>query len=296
MWLCLGFSPSAAFVLYLSARPSTLGNVSTDKQGIPLHLSSTCFVRRCSTTLRADELDRHSLVDGCSDLPHARCDLPAGRSKQTDQPIYLLFFFCAVGVAGIAGFELALMRAETVAHYGVLMRWAQVPVSLVVVSLVGFIRCYLKAGRIWMLWLICALRSVTVVLAFVLTPNVNYRSITGLRHLAWWGGESVTIAIGKPNPWVLVAQLSVLLLLVFCIEATIAAWRRGDRQRALIVGGSAIFFITASLAQTLLILSGKLEDSILHQLPLPGNRRGDGLRTEHGSLPGDPDRVEVEDQ
>ena len=191
-------------------------------------------------------------------------------SKQTDQPIYLLFFFCAVGVAGIAGFELALMRAETVAHYGVLMRWAQVPVSLVVVSLVGFIRCYLKAGRIWMLWLICALRSVTVVLAFVLTPNVNYRSITGLRHLAWWGGESVTIAIGKPNPWVLVAQLSVLLLLVFCIEATIAAWRRGDRQRALIVGGSAIFFITASLAQTLLILWGMLKIPFFISFPFLG--------------------------
>ena len=35
--------------------------------------------------------------------------------------------------------------------------------------------------------------------------------------------------------------MSLLLLLIFFIDATITVWRRGDRRRALVVGGSMIF-------------------------------------------------------
>jgi len=48
------------------------------------------------------------------------------------------------------------------------------------------------------------------------------------------------VPIGVANPWGLLSSVSLLLLLVFFIDATIAVWRRGDRQRALVVGGSMI--------------------------------------------------------
>ncbi len=35
--------------------------------------------------------------------------------------------------------------------------------------------------------------------------------------------------------------MSLLLLLIFFVDATITVWRRGDRRRALVVGGSMIF-------------------------------------------------------
>ena len=47
--------------------------------------------------------------------------------------------------------------------------------------------------------------------------------------------------VGAPNPWGLVSQVSLLLLLVFSVDAAITVWRRGDRRRALLVGGSMIF-------------------------------------------------------
>jgi two-component system, LuxR family, sensor kinase FixL len=191
-------------------------------------------------------------------------------SKQRDEPVYLLFFCCAVGVAGIAGFELALIRAQTAAQYGSLLRWAQVPVWVVTVSLVWFVRRYLQAGRLWMVWTICGLRTVALALGFLLTPNLNYRAITGLRPLSWWGGESVSIAIGASNPWTLVGQISVLLLLAFCIDATITASRRGERQRALIVGGSAIFFVLAALAQSVLVFWGKIDMPFFISFPFLG--------------------------
>src|SRR5439155_26604844 len=42
-------------------------------------------------------------------------------------------------------------------------------------------------------------------------------------------------------PWTLLSSVSLLLLLIFFIDATITVWRRGDRRRALVVGGSMIF-------------------------------------------------------
>ena len=39
----------------------------------------------------------------------------------------------------------------------------------------------------------------------------------------------------------LLSQVSLLLLLVFSVDAAITVWRRGDQRRALLVGGSMIF-------------------------------------------------------
>src|SRR6266567_2896410 len=41
--------------------------------------------------------------------------------------------------------------------------------------------------------------------------------------------------------WLAWSIYSLLLLLIFSVDATIAVWRRGDRRRALLVGGSMIF-------------------------------------------------------
>ena len=46
---------------------------------------------------------------------------------------------------------------------------------------------------------------------------------------------------GMANPWGLLSSVSLLLLLIFFVDATITVWRRGDRRRALFVGGSMIF-------------------------------------------------------
>src|SRR5262249_2940964 len=101
-------------------------------------------------------------------------------------------------------------------------------------------------------------------------PNLNYREITSLRHLPWWGGETVSVAVGVPNPWILVGMLSVLLLLIFLVDATIIVWRRGDRRRALMVGGSAISFITLSLGISALVLSGVIRSPFFISFPFLG--------------------------
>ena len=92
------------------------------------------------------------------------------------------------------------MRAETPAQFATALRWLHVPVWVIILSLVGFVRLHLRAGRPWLAWTICALRTLALLLNFLVGQNLNYREVTGLRHIPFlgesvssrrWGGESV---------------------------------------------------------------------------------------------------------
>jgi two-component system sensor kinase FixL len=160
--------------------------------------------------------------------------------KQRENRVYLVFSSSAVAAAAIAAFELAMMHAETAERYEALVRWIHVPVWVLIVSFVSFVRLYLRAGRPWLAWSICGLRTLVLILNFVFTPNLNFRDITSLRQFSW-AGETLSVPIGVANPWGLLSSVSLLLLLIFFVDATITVWRRGDRRRALVVGGSMIF-------------------------------------------------------
>ena len=188
--------------------------------------------------------------------------------RQRENWVYLLFSCSAIAAGAIAGFELASMRAQTPAEYGALIRWVHLPMWILIVSLVWFVRLYLRAGRQWLAWSVCGLRTLTLVLNFLFTPNITYREIRSLRHLSWWGGETVSAPVGVANPWTLVGQLSALLLLIFLVDATITVWKRGDRRRGLIVGGSGIFFIALALGQPALVIWGVIQSPFFVSLSI----------------------------
>lgn len=169
----------------------------------------------------------------------------------------LVFAVGAVAVAIFAALELALMRAETPAQFSVVMRWIHVPAWVLIVSIVAFVRLYLNAGRRWLAWSIVAVRTLSLILNFVLSPSINYRKLTGLRHVQFLG-ESVSLPVGVPNPWMLVAQFSLLLLAIFVVDATITVWRRGSRRRAVVVGGSVVLLVVLSTAQAVAMTWGIL--------------------------------------
>src|SRR5213080_1597493 len=167
----------------------------------------------------------------------------------------LVFAVMATAVAVLAALELAMMRAETPGQFGIAVRWLHVPAWVIVASLVGFVRLYLKAGRRWLAWTVVAVRTLSLILNFIFSPNINYREIIALRHISFLG-ESVSVAVGVPNPWMLVAQLSLLLLVIFVTDATITAWRRGGRRKALMVGCSCVLFVMAGSAGGVVIAWG----------------------------------------
>jgi PAS domain S-box-containing protein len=165
----------------------------------------------------------------------------------------LLFSLTAVATAAMAFCELWMMQAETPGQFGTALRWIHVAAFVVIVSLIGFARFYMRVGRPWLAWTVCSLRAFSVLLNFLTGQNLNYREVTGLRHIPFLG-ESVSVGEGVSNPWMLVGQLSLLLFVVFVADATITVWRRGDRRQVLVLGGSIVFFVLATTVQSVLAL------------------------------------------
>jgi PAS domain S-box-containing protein len=177
--------------------------------------------------------------------------------RRREVPANLLFALTAVAAAVFAGCELWIMRAETPGAFGMPVRWAHVPASVLIVSLVGFVRLYLRAGRLWLAWTVCGVRTLSLILNFVFTPNLNYREINALRHVSFLGETIVApVAVGVPSPWMLISQLGLLLLVIFVADASIGVWQRGDRRQALSVGGSIVLFVAAATVQLILTLWG----------------------------------------
>jgi len=160
--------------------------------------------------------------------------------KQRDYWVHLLFSFGALAAAAISLFELWMINATTVEQYQLLVRWIHVPTWVLTVSFVAFVRLYLRAGRTWMAWGIYSLRTLILILNFIFPVGINFKTITDVRHFSW-AGEIVSVPVGIPSPWGMLSHFSLLLLLVFCVDAAITVWRRGDRRCALLVGGSMIF-------------------------------------------------------
>jgi PAS domain S-box-containing protein len=133
-----------------------------------------------------------------------------------------------------------MINARTVEEYQLLVRWIDVPTWALTLSFVAFVRLYLHAGRTWLAWSIYILRTLVLIFNFSFSPSINFKAIRDIRHFSW-AGEMVSVPIGVPNPWGLLSQLSLVLLLVFSVDAAITVWRRGDRRRALLIGGSMIF-------------------------------------------------------
>jgi hypothetical protein len=53
------------------------------------------------------------------------------------------------------------------------------------------------------------------------------------------GAVRFSVNKGVPNPWMMLGAFTVLLVIIFVADVSVTARRRGDKRKALIVGGSA---------------------------------------------------------
>ena len=179
--------------------------------------------------------------------------------KQRSQYAHLLFFAMTASIAAVAVFELMMMRATTAAGYATTLRWAHVPVSAVILSMVGFVYFYFDAGRVWLGYAVCVLRLLVLGLNFATGVNINFQSITALDHVTYWGNAGFAYPVGTPNPWWVVSNVANLLLVAFLWDASITLWRRGvpvARRRALLVGGGLTVTVVLVVTVTELTFTG----------------------------------------
>jgi two-component system sensor kinase FixL len=97
--------------------------------------------------------------------------------------VNLLFSLTAISTAAWAFCELRMIRADTPAEFATVLKWGHIAVWLIVVFLVWFVQFYLKAGRSWLAWTACGLRTSALLLNFLTGQNLNYREISSLGHV-----------------------------------------------------------------------------------------------------------------
>ena len=172
----------------------------------------------------------------------------------------LFFAMAAASTAAFTLCELRQMRVGTPEELLSAMRWTHVALLGVLVSTTWFVTSYLGAGRRWLAWTVSGLRVFYLLVAFLVWGNVNYLEITSLQHVQFLG-DSVTAFTGIRNPWMLFGYATMLLILIFVADASVTAWRRGERRKALMVGGSVEFFL----------LLGTVGAALIHwaHLPIP---------------------------
>lgn len=181
-------------------------------------------------------------------------------SKSRESWANLAFAVAALMAAITTQFELGMMHAETPAEYGRQFWLLHTPVNVLIIALAWFVYLYLEAGRLWLLWLLVTSRAVLLVANLLVRPNLNFHEISGLRQLQVWG-ETLVLPIGTPRPWTYALGGTALLLVIFVIDASITAWRRGQRRRGAIVGG------TVALAVVLSVILSQMHNYGLLSMP-----------------------------
>lgn len=179
--------------------------------------------------------------------------------KVRTRAAHLMFVFLAMSVAVIAACELMMMRAQTPAEFGTILRWMHLPLFIGIVSIVGFVHFYFRAGYAWLAYSVIGVRMLALAINYFADTNINYLRVTALHTKPILGGETVSVAEGVANPAGRIAELGLVLLLAFVASAWVEVWKRGDRdarRRAAIICGSLVIFILAGSANAILIHAG----------------------------------------
>lgn len=169
----------------------------------------------------------------------------------------LMFAISALGAAALAMMELVVMRAQTPAEYEAVLRWMHVCVAVIFVAVVWFIRRYLGTGRVWLAWFLTGLRGVILVLNFSPFPNATFQEINALTEV-YFLGETLSAPVGEENPWRLLVHLSMALLLIYVLDAAVAAWKLGKKRQAWVLGSAIVCIVVLSVVFSGLMVRGIL--------------------------------------
>ena len=167
----------------------------------------------------------------------------------------LLLANCGLSAAVIVGCNIALMHADSAAHSAALLRWMYVPHTWGLISLMLFVRQYLDAGRTWLVWSVIGVRAIALVVNFAMPVGVILRDVTTIKSVSILG-ERVWIPVGPANPWMLLGNVGVVLILVLFVDASLTARRQGRSKEALVIGGILVPTMLVALLRAVLMVGG----------------------------------------
>lgn len=188
----------------------------------------------------------------CLTLALINLRIATGESRRAP---HLFFTLSAFAVAAISALEVGVLQSTDLATCQRLLQWSSIPVVVMVASILGFIWSFFGAGRPVLAYASIALLTVAETVNFI-SDGPGVRSAVSLLFAETFGNVRYTVPVIARGPWSYVEIAAVTLAVAFVAEASWTIWRRGERQRALIVGGSIVFFFLVSRGHTMLVEEG----------------------------------------
>jgi PAS domain S-box-containing protein len=170
---------------------------------------------------------------------------------------YLAFTVCSLSVTLFSWFELGMMNSQTPEDYLFYAWWNFLIGISVTVSIAWFAYVHLL-GRRWLFWTYTAFRLLGVVVHLIMLNGINFREIKSVGRVTILG-EALSYPIAVPNPWMILPHLSHILLIIFCLDASILTWRRGERRKALVFGTGVVLSRTIVLIVSIGVLWGMVQ-------------------------------------
>lgn len=169
---------------------------------------------------------------------------------------YLLSALMALSASAIAITELSLLHSQSIVTYQLLMQWLNVFIYLLIIPMVWLVYVRLNNSQRWLAQVITAMWSVSLIFNFTSPGSLVFEHVDKIeQHTTYWG-EQYSVAIGPANPWVLLANIAVVLILIYVIIASIRAWRRDEQQQAIIIGGGIVVFMLFAGIHSMLVDNG----------------------------------------
>jgi signal transduction histidine kinase len=171
----------------------------------------------------------------------------------------LTFAVISMAFVGVATTELQTMLADSPEAWGAWVRWTHLPLAVLLIGTVVFVRQYLGAGRAWLAWSLIILRLAILGINFASDPNINFERIDSVRRMSFLGEDVTVVGDAVTGRWQPLGTLATLLLVVFVLDAAITSWRRGNgdaRRRAAVIAGGLLTFIIVASSYVQLVLWG----------------------------------------
>ena len=140
--------------------------------------------------------------------------------QQRRQREALVFVVAAIAVAVLSLQELQAMRSADPREFAEVVRWGNLTLAAVMISLALFVRLRFNAGRVWILGVIIRMRAFLLLPNFLGESNLHFREVRAMVPLDWLG-VTVYAPVGTANPWAFAAQATSVLLLVYLVDVVL---------------------------------------------------------------------------
>ena len=161
----------------------------------------------------------------------------------------LVFAVTALAFVGVAATELWGMHASTPHGWAMAVKWCHLPLYVLYVGIIAFVRLHLGTGRVWLGWSLVGLRSYILAANFLSETNFNFERVDSIERIRFLGDTVTVVGDAVVSEWQFLGLASSVMLAVYVLDASITLWRRGDadeRRRAAVIGGGILVFAASA--------------------------------------------------